>query len=458
MKKCLLLAILLNFNFILVAQTYKADSAMLKRISNHVLTNYQCYNDLHDLCKNIGHRISGSPQAEEAVKWGKEVMDKLGCDRVFLQEVMVPHWVRGEAKGSIVTSKGKRMSVEISSLGNAIGTGAKGITAPLLKINHIEDLKRMNPADVKGKIVFYNFKFDQTNVNTFESYGPCVYYRWGAPSEAAKLGAIGVVIRSVSSAFDDKPHTGSISYDKKYPSIPAVAISNLDADRLEQMMEVERNLSFDMTTTCQMLPDVLSYNVIGEIRGSEHPEEIICFGGHLDSWDIGEGAHDDGAGVVQAIEVLRTFKQLGIRPKRTIRAILFMNEENGLRGAKRYAELAEQNNEYHILAIESDAGGATPFGFSMTMEKEKREKVKLWSNLLLPYGLYSFDREGGGADVGPLNRKFKTPVMELMPDSQRYFDMHHSANDVFENVHRRELSLGAIAMTQMVYLVSMYGL
>lgn len=458
MKKCLLLAILLNFNFILVAQTYKADSAMLKRISNHVLTNYQCYNDLHDLCKNIGHRISGSPQAEEAVKWGKEVMDKLGCDRVFLQEVMVPHWVRGEAKGSIVTSKGKHMSVEISSLGNAIGTGAKGITAPLLKINHIDDLKRMNPADVKGKIVFYNFKFDQTNVNTFESYGPCVYYRWGAPSEAAKLGAIGVVIRSVSSAFDDKPHTGSISYDKKYPSIPAVAISNLDADRLEQLMEVERNLSFDMTTTCQMLPDVLSYNVIGEIKGSEHPEEIICFGGHLDSWDIGEGAHDDGAGVVQAIEVLRTFKQLGIRPKRTIRAILFMNEENGLRGAKRYAELAEQNNEYHILAIESDAGGATPFGFSMTMEKEKREKVKLWSNLLLPYGLYSFDREGGGADVGPLNRKFKTPVMELMPDSQRYFDMHHSANDVFENVHRRELSLGAIAMTQMVYLISMYGL
>jgi hypothetical protein len=458
MKKCLLLAILLNFNVFLYAQTYKADSAMLKQISNHVLTNYQCYNDLRDLCKNIGHRISGSPQAEEAVKWGKEVMDKLGCDRVFLQEVMVPHWVRGEAKGSILTSKGKRMPVEISSLGNAIGTGAQGIKAPLLKINHIDDLKRMNPADVKGKIVFYNFKFDQTNVNTFESYGPCVYYRWGAPSEAAKLGAIGVVIRSVSSAFDDKPHTGSISYDKKYPSIPAVAISNLDADRLEQLMEVERNLSFDMTTTCQMLPDVLSYNVVGEIRGSEHPEEIICFGGHLDSWDIGEGAHDDGAGVVQAIEVLRTFKQLGIRPKRTIRAVLFMNEENGLRGAKRYAELAEQNNEYHILAIESDAGGATPFGFSMTMEKEKREKVKLWSNLLLPYGLYSFDREGGGADVGPLNRKFKTPVMELMPDSQRYFDMHHSANDVFENVHRRELSLGAIAMTQMVYLVSMYGL
>ncbi len=440
------------------AQNYKSDSLNLKLMSNHILTNYQCYKDLHDLCKHIGHRISGSPQAAEAVKWGKEVMEKIGCDRVYLQEVMVPHWVRGEAKASIIPSKGKPISMLISSLGNAIGTGAGGLNASILQINHIDDLKRMNPNDVKGKIVFYNFKFDQTNINTFESYGPCVYYRWGAPSEAAKLGAVGVVIRSVSSAFDDKPHTGSIAYDKKYPSIPAVAISNLDADQLETMLKTDQHISMQMTTTCQMLPDVMSYNVIGEIKGTEHPEEIICFGGHLDSWDIGEGAHDDGAGVVQAMEVLRVFLELGIRPKRTIRAILFMNEENGLRGAKRYAELAEQNSEHHILAIESDAGGSTPFGFSMTMEKEKREKVKRWSNLLLPYGLYSFDREGGGADVGPLNRKFKTPVMELMPDSQRYFDMHHSENDVFENVHRRELSLGAIAMAQMVYLVSMYGL
>jgi hypothetical protein len=440
------------------AQNYKKDSANLKLMSNHILTNYQCYKDLHDLCKHIGHRLSGSAQAEQAVAWGKETMDKIGVDKVYLQEVMVPHWVRGQEKAHIVLGSGKSIPVLISSLGNAVGTGAAGIQAPVLMINKIEDLKRLNPKDVKGKIVFYNFRFDQTNINTFESYGPCVYYRWGAPSEAAKMGAIGVAIRSVSSAYDDKPHTGSISYDKKYPSIPAVAISNLDADKLEKLMQTEKIVSMNITTTCEMLPDVKSYNVIGEITGSEHPDEIICFGGHLDSWDIGEGAHDDGAGVVQAMEVLRVFKELGIRPKRTIRAILFMNEENGLRGAKRYAELAEQLNEKHILAIESDAGGATPFGFSMTMDKVKRDKVKAWSSLLLPYGLYSFDREGGGADVGPLNRKFKTPVMELMPDSQRYFDMHHSANDVFENVHRRELSLGAIAMAQMVYLVSTYGL
>jgi acetylornithine deacetylase/succinyl-diaminopimelate desuccinylase-like protein len=198
--------------------------------------------------------------------------------------------------------------------------------------------------------------------------------------------------------------------------------------------------------------------VVAEIRGTELPNEIICFGGHLDSWDIGEGAHDDGAGVVQSIEVLRTFKRLGIRPKRTIRAVLFMNEENGLRGAIKYAELAEKNNENHILAIESDAGGATPYGFNMNMNDAQEVKVKSWKTLLAPYGVYHFEREGGGADIGPLRRKFGTPLMGLMPDSQRYFDMHHSANDVFENVHRRELCLGAIAMTHMVYLASVYGL
>jgi carboxypeptidase Q len=452
------LLLLLLAGFSLQAQQPKADSAAMRRIANHILSNYQCYRDLHDLCKNIGHRLTGSPQAEQAVQWGKQVMEGIGCDRVFLQDVMVPHWVRGREEGAWISKSGKRTPVVISSLGNAVGTGEGGLKAPVLMVNHIDDLKRMSPAEVKGKIVFYNFRFDQTHVNTFEGYGPCVYYRWGAPSEAAKLGAAGVVIRSVSTAFDDKPHTGSISYDKRYPSIPAVAISNVHADELEALMLGEGGVTMEFTTTCQMLPDVPSHNVVGEIRGSEHPEEIIVFGGHLDSWDIGEGAHDDGAGVVQAMEVLRVFKELGIRPKRTIRAVLFMNEENGLRGALRYAELAKQNAEKHILAIESDAGGATPYGFSLGMDPGQEAKVRGWRQLFLPYNVYNFERHGGGADIGPLRRQFGTPVMGLMPDSQRYFDMHHSANDVFENVHRRELCLGASALAQMVYLVSTYGL
>jgi len=458
MKKILFYIALCCTSSSIQAQTFKADSAVLKQMSNHILTNYQCYNDLRYLCKQIGHRISGSEQAAQAVEWGKKTLEKTGCDRVFLQEVMVPHWVRGEESAQIISGKGVVSNIKLSSLGNAVGTGPNGLQAQLLMINNIDELKRINPETVKGKIVFFNFRFDQKNINTFESYGPCVYYRWGAPSEASKLGAIAVVIRSVSSAYDDKPHTGSLHYDPKYPTIPAVAISNTAADALELQMSKDNKVAMHLRTTCQMLPDVKSYNVVGEIKGSENPEEIICFGGHLDSWDIGEGANDDGAGVVQAIEVLRVFKELGIRPKRTIRAILFMNEENGLRGGTKYAELAEQNNEKHILAIESDAGGGTPLGFSMTMESEKRAKIKSWASLLLPYGLYKFDADGGGADIGPLHRKFGTPVMELSPDSQRYFDMHHSDNDVFENVHRRELSLGAIALSHMVYLVSLYGL
>lgn len=436
----------------------KKDSAILRQMSHHILTNYSCYNDLRYLCKHIGHRLSGSPQADQAVEWGKKVFEDIGVDRVFLQEVMVPHWVRGKEEARLSLKNGKQMPLLISSLGNAVGTGESGIQAKMIKVNHIDELQRLSRKEVEGKIVFFNFRFDQTNINTFESYGPCVYYRWGAPSEAAKLGAIGVVIRSVSSAFDDKPHTGSMRYDKKYPAIPAVAISNLDADKLEAFFNQNLEPTLFLKTTCEMLSDVKSYNVVAEITGSSMPKDIICFGGHLDSWDIGEGAHDDGAGVVQAIEVLRTFKQLGIRPKRTIRAILFMNEENGLRGGNKYAELAEQNHEHHILAIETDAGGGTPYGFSMTMDPEKRKAVKQWAELFRPYNIYNFDREGGGADIGPLQRKFNTPVMELMPDSQRYFDMHHSANDVFENVHRRELCLGAFAMSAMVYMVSEYGL
>lgn len=283
MKKTLCLMILVLLTGMMHAQNYKADSATLKKMSNHILTHYDCYKDLEYLCKQIGHRISGSPQAEKAVWWGKEVMEKTGCDRVFLQEVMVPHWVRGEEVASIIGVKGKRTPVIISSMGNAIGTGNKGLEAPLLKIDNIEQLHRMDPKDVRGKIVFFNYRFDQTNVNTFESYGPCVYYRWGAPSEAAKMGAAAVVIRSVSSAFDDKPHTGSISYNKKHPSIPSVAISNVAADELEKQMTTEGNVKMYLRTTCEMLPDVKSYNVVGEITGSEIPGEIICFGGHLDS-------------------------------------------------------------------------------------------------------------------------------------------------------------------------------
>ncbi len=456
-KYFILLVISLFINKISVAQDFKKDSATIKHMSNYILNNASCYEDLRYMCKQIGTRLTGSTQAEQAVLWAKKTLIEAGCDNVFLQPVMVPHWIRGEEKAEVIVD-GKRTNMLITSLGNAVGTGNKGLEAKLIMVNSMDEFKLLTEKDVKGKIVFFNHRFIQSNVNTFESYGPCVYYRWAAPSEAAKLGAIATVIRSVSSAYDDKPHTGALHYNSKYPAIPAVAISNVDADNLERLMLLRKKVSFYVRTTCEMLNDVLSYNVVGEIYGTELPKEIIVFGGHLDSWDMGEGAHDDGAGVVQSIEVLRTFKKTKTRPKRTIRAVLFMNEENGLKGALEYAKQAKEKSEHHILAIESDAGGATPYGFSMNMDIEKRNKVKSWRNLFSPYNIYNFEKDGGGADIGPLQRQFGTPVMGLMPDGQRYFDMHHSANDVFENVHRRELCMGAVAMTMMVYLVSEYGL
>ncbi len=451
-----LLTLAIFFTLQTKAQHYTQDSSTVKRMSNYILQNYNCYNDLHDLCKNIGHRISGSPQAAKAVEWAKKTFEKMGV-QVYLQEVMVPHWVRGKEEAALIVNN-KKTNLLISSLGNALGTGEQGLLADMIMVNNMDEFKRLTVADVKGKIVFFNHRFDQLNISTFESYGPCVYYRWGAPSVASSMGALAVVIRSVSSAFDNKPHTGSLHYDEKYPAIPAVAIGNTTADEVEKIMLANKHVQLQLKTTCEMLPDVLSYNVVAEIKGTQLPNEIICFGGHLDSWDIGEGAHDDGAGVVQAMDVLRTFKNLNIKPKRTIRAVLWMNEENGLRGGKKYAELAKKNNEYHICAIESDAGGAAPYGFSMSVSKEQRAKVKNWSSVFYPYNVFKFDSEGGGADIGPLHKDMGTPIMELLPESQRYFDMHHSENDVFENVHRRELCLGTIAMSAMVYMLSEYGL
>ncbi len=456
MKK-ILTSLLVIISVHALAQNPIQDSITIKRISNHVLSNADCYEDLRMLCKNIGHRLTGSAQAAQAVEWGKKTLEAAGCDRVYLQPVMVPHWVRGEEQAYYEVG-GKQYGMKITSLGNAVGTGNQGIKSKIVMVHDIDEFDRLPESAVRGKIVFFNYRFDQTNVNTFSSYGPCVFYRWAAPSRAAGKGAAAVVIRSVSSADDNEPHTGVLSYDEKYAKIPAIAVGNQTADALEKLVENKKNPTMYIRTTCEMLPDVTSYNVVGEITGSQIPKEIICFGGHLDSWDVGEGAHDDGAGVVEAIDVIRTFKKLGIRPKRTIRAVLWMNEENGARGAKEYAEQAQEKNENHILAIESDAGGATPYGFGLTMSTAQKEKVQSWSKLFYPYNIYNFSREGGGVDITPLHKVFDTPTMGLIPDGHRYFDMHHSANDVFENVHRRELCMGTIAMSMMVYLVSQYGL
>jgi len=274
---------------------------------------------------------------------------------------------------------------------------------------------------------------------------------------AAKKGAVAVMIRSVTHSLDNYPHTGTTRYDDAVKKIPAFACSTMDAEWLSKQLKLRMPVQLFLKSNCKQGPDVLSYNVVGEIRGSEKPEEIITAGGHLDSWDLGEGAHDDGAGCVQSIEVIRAIKALGLKPKRTIRAVMFMNEENGLRGGNAYAEFAKKLNENHIFAVESDAGGFGVQTLGISGQPHQYAKIKSWEKLFKPFGIYELSEGGGGADIGPL-KPLGTVLSGVNPGTQRYFDHHHAANDVFEAVHKRELELGAFSMVAICWLVSEYGL
>lgn len=433
------------------------DSLVIRKIADDILINGKAYENLKVLCKTVGGRIAGSPQMYKAEAWGRKALQNAGADRVILQECKVPRWTRGGKDEAYTINSSKKHSLDILALGNSIGTGSKGITAPVIMINSFEELEQRKDA-VKGKIVFYNYRFNPLFIKTFISYADAVKYRAQGPSRAAKYGAVGALVRSMTHAADNNPHTGAMNYNDSFPKIPAAAVGLKDADILVDMVTRNKNVQLFLKTNATTFKDTIGYNVIGEIIGSEFPEQIITVGGHLDSWDPAEGAHDDGAGCVHSIEVLRVFKAIGYKPKRTIRIVLFANEENGLRGGTEYAVQAKATNEKHLFALESDAGGFTPRGFGFTLAPEKLRKIRQWLPLFMPYGVYEFNAGGGGADIGPLNKTMGTPIAGLQPDSQRYFDIHHARTDVFEAVNKRELELGAINMAALIYMIDKYGL
>lgn len=451
----------LFFAFVASSQDLAADSLFIKRIASNILSSNEAYDNLWYLTKKIGHRLAGSPGMVKSEKWGLETFKKYNADNAYFQQMMVPHWVRGGKDISIVTyvENGKRKShaLNVLALGNSEGSGPKGVTAPIVAVKSFDDLEAKKD-QLKGKIVFYDIPFGDTFVNPFESYRNYAGYRGAGPSRAAKYGAVGILLRSMSHSTDNLPHTGATRYNDSFPKIPAVAVGLRDVAKLSALIAGGKQVTAFIKTNGKMLPDTIGNNVIAELKGSEFPGEYITVGGHLDSWDVGEGAHDDGAGVVQTIEILRVFKALGYQPKRTIRFVLFANEENGLRGGNKYAEEAKAKNEKHIFALESDAGGFTPRTIGVSVNDTAWRKVESWKPLFVPYNITSWDRSGGGADIGPLQRLLKTPLGGYEPDSQRYFDHHHAANDVFEAVNIRELKLGAINMAALIYLVDKYGL
>ena len=412
------------------------------------------------MSKNIGPRLSGSLNAERSVKWTKKTLESIGLDSIWLQPVMVPKWVRGNFEYAFIeSSPGNTINVNVCALGGSIPTPSSGIKSNVIEVKSFKELESLGKKNIKNKIVFFNRPMQKELINTFESYSNAVNQRYDGARIASKYGALAVIVRSLTLKHDYVPHTGVMSYGNIpiKSRIPAMAISTNDADLLSSLLNLNPNLKFFMKQNCRNFPDVLSYNVIGEIKGSKKPNEIILIGAHLDSWDLGDGSHDDGAGVVQSMDVLRILKKINYKFNRTLRVVLFMNEENGQKGAIEYFNISKKKKTNHLIAIESDAGGFTPRGFSINTNDLKFKKILSWKKYFEKYQVHYFVRGQSGVDIEYLKNE-NNVLVGLRPDSQRYFDYHHSSSDIFETVNQRELELGTAAIASLVFLSDFFQL
>jgi len=435
----------------------KADSVVIHNIFTEALSDYSAYDNLKDLCKNIGGRIGGSSKSIDAIYWAKKTLENIGADTVYLQETKVRSWKRGSKERCKITKSAfGKYDLTVCALGGSIGTGKKGIKARVIEVKNFDELKKLGKAKVEGKIVFFNRPTQTTSYSTFPAYGNTANQRvWGA-SQAAKYGGIASLSRSLTLTDHNFPHTGIMHYNDSISKVPAFAISTTGADLLSKLLKSDSTLELYLKSGCYENEDTTSYNVIADLKGSEFPDEIIVVGAHIDAWDNGQGAHDDGAGVVQAMEVLRIFKYLNLKPRHTIRVVEYIDEEMAQRGARKYAEIVKNKSEKHIAAIESDCGGFTPQGFSYEAGNNVTKRLEQWKPLLIEYGLWLYPQGHSGVDVGFLEEQ-NIPLFGLMTDSQRYFEYQHASTDVFEAVNKRELKLGAAAMAALVYLIDIYG-
>jgi len=447
------------FILFLISHLLKAQepAKVLSSVFDEALTDRTAYNNLEYLCKHTKGRIAGSAAAEKAIEFTRQAIINAGADTVWLQKVPVPHWIRGVERCSVTSSVSGKKELAITALGLSVGTDEQGITSKVVEVHDFEELKNIGLQGIQGKIVFFNRPFDNKLINSFAAYGGAVNQRTVGPSEASRYGAIAVIVRSMTQSLDNFPHTGITHYADNVNKIPAVAVSTLDAELLSQWLKTDPSLTVNLVSTCRNYPDTISYNVIGEVYGSLKPNEYITVGGHLDAWDIAEGAIDDGGGCMQAIETIRIYKKLGIKPKRTVRVVLFMNEEMTTTGGKTYAEEAKRKGEIHYAALESDRGVMSPLGFSFDTDSLKLEKLRSLTSWFAPYNIRDFDKGGGGSDIAPL-KALGALQIGYIPDSQRYFWYHHSANDTFEQVNIRELQMGSAAIASLIYLIDLFDL
>lgn len=437
-----------------IAPEIEAYRERVERILGESVAAGRAYERLSELCRVAPHRLSGSPGFAAAAEWARQVMEADGLKNVRLEEVTVPRWVRGDVCELRFAAPAQLAGHSLSAiaLGGSVGTPTTGVTAEIVEVKSFEELRSLGTS-VAGKIVFYNRPFEPRRVDGFESYGGAVNQRTQGALEAAKQGAVAVVVRSMTHALDDVPHTGAMHYQSGVERIPACAVSTLGAERLAALLAAGEEVRLSLEQNCEWKEPVTAHNVVGEIVGSERPDEIVLVGGHLDAWDVGHGAHDDGSGCCHALETARLLKVLDLRPRRTVRVVLFTNEENGLAGGRTYRETHLDELPKHVMALESDSGGFTPRGFRSNANEETLAILREISTLLESAGSDTVTRGGGGADIGPMAVD-GVVLVGFRPDGQRYFDYHHTEEDTIDKVHPRELNLGAGVIASMVYVVA----
>jgi carboxypeptidase Q len=418
------------------------SAATTSDILKTALAESQAYEKLHYLCDRIGHRLSGSENLARAVDWAAETMKRDGLANVHKQKVMVPHWVRGEESAWIVEPA--RQQLCMLGLGGSVGTPPGGITAEVVVVKSFDELSER----VRGKIVLYNA--------AFTDYGATVQYRVSGASRAAKFGALAALVRSVGPVSLRTPHTGTMHYEDNVPKIPTAAVTIEDAEMMQRMQDRKEDIRVHLTMNAKTLPDAESANVIGEVPGQTN--EIVVIGGHLDSWDVGTGAHDDGAGCAISMEAARILVKMGLKPRRTIRVVLFTNEENGTRGGNAYRDGHQHEIKNHAAAIEADLGADSPLGFGVSLpDKDKQARalatLREIVQVLAPIGATRVRDGGGGVDIGPLS-KDGVPIMSLDPDPVHYWDIHHTPADTLDKIDPHKLNRNVAAMAVMAFAIA----
>ncbi|MCE9595819.1 MAG: M20/M25/M40 family metallo-hydrolase [Planctomycetes bacterium] len=428
-----------------------AERATVEKIFAAELGEGRAHATLSGLIGAAPKRLSGSPGAARAVEWCRAEFERSKLDEVRLEKVMVPHWTRGANDSLVqVAADGTSRPLAMLALGGSIGTPKDGLTAEVIVVKSRDELATLGDR-AKGKFLFFDQPMDPREKSTFSAYGGAVWQRGHGAVEAAKVGAIGAIVRSMTLRLDDLPHTGSMRYDEGVAKVPAVAISTLAAEALAKDLGEGKSVRLKLKLDCATQDDVESANVIAEIRGREKPDEIVLIGAHLDAWDAGEGAHDDGAGCAHVIEAMRVLRSLDLKPRRTIRAVLFMNEENGLAGGREYARAHAAELEHHVFALETDRGGFAPRGIGAG--PELKPALAPLVALLEPWGAGTWYEGDGGADISTL-QPAGVPLGEMLPEDARYFDYHHCARDVLGEVDERELALGAATVAATAFLVA----